>query len=158
MEEGHLTHIRDKASQMDAKHNSYFQCDSSVRSFSPPLSHATPSTHGYGGQCPLDMVPENRSIAMIHYWVRHAKCTWSSFNLYYWDSIDSWNVLKCKFNQGASTGEIFPRLIWIYCISLTNVPSHVSVTIMWVVGGIFMFLFCCMLFVSEVNFLKIQLD
>ena len=28
MKEGHLTHIRDKASQMDAKHNSCFQCDS----------------------------------------------------------------------------------------------------------------------------------
>ena len=28
MEEGRLAHIRDKASQMDAKHNSCFQCDS----------------------------------------------------------------------------------------------------------------------------------
>ena len=25
------------------------------------------------------VVPGNRSIAMVHYWVRHAKCTWSSF-------------------------------------------------------------------------------
>ena len=28
--------------------------------------------HGHSG-------PRKRSIAMVHYWVRHAKCTWSSF-------------------------------------------------------------------------------
>merc|ERR1712218_90476 len=27
--------------------------------------------HGHSG-------PRKRSIAMVHYWVRHAKCTWSS--------------------------------------------------------------------------------
>ena len=25
------------------------------------------------------VVPGNRSIAMVHHWVRHAKCAWSSF-------------------------------------------------------------------------------
>ena len=25
-------------------------------------------------------VPRKRSIAIVHYWVRHAKCTWSSFS------------------------------------------------------------------------------
>ena len=29
--------------------------------------------HGHSGL-------KKRSIAMVHYWVRHAKCTWSSFN------------------------------------------------------------------------------
>ena len=46
---------------------------SSVRSFSSSLSHATSSpTQGYGGH-----EHSGPRIAMFHYWVRHAKCTWS---------------------------------------------------------------------------------
>ena len=30
--------------------------------------------HGHSG-------PRKQSISMVHYWVRHAKCTWSSFAL-----------------------------------------------------------------------------
>ena len=46
----------------------------------PYLRLATSPTPGYGGQLDMDIVvPGNRFIAMVHYWVRHAKCTWSSF-------------------------------------------------------------------------------
>ena len=53
---------------------------SSVRSFSSPLGHATSPTHGYGEHGHVFL--RNRSIAMVHYWVRHAKRTWSSFLLW----------------------------------------------------------------------------
>merc|ERR1719150_2607759 len=43
----------------------------------PNLSHSWiqwTTGHGHSG-------PRKQSISMVHYWVRHAKCTWSSFNL-----------------------------------------------------------------------------
>ena len=34
---------------------------------------------GHGGHGIGHNGLKKRSIAMVHYWVRHAKCTWSSF-------------------------------------------------------------------------------
>ena len=41
----------------------------------PNLSHSWiqwTTGHGHSG-------PRKQSISMVHYWVRHAKCTWSSW-------------------------------------------------------------------------------
>merc|ERR1712218_259296 len=41
----------------------------------PNLSHSWiqwTTGHGHSG-------PRKQSISMVHYWVRHAKCTWSSY-------------------------------------------------------------------------------
>ena len=36
---------------------------------------------GHGGHGIGHSGLKKRSIAMVHYWVRHAKCTWSSLNV-----------------------------------------------------------------------------
>merc|ERR1712077_183556 len=53
--------------------------------------------HGHSG-------PRKQSISLVHYWVRHAKCTWSSFNLKARDASAS----KIFLNSCACPGSAKP--------------------------------------------------
>ena len=76
---------------------------SSVPYFSPPpkarnLSHSWirwTTGHGHRG-------PRKQSIAMVHYWVRHAECTWSSCVLL---SSKGGLLDQISKNAGAAPGE-----------------------------------------------------
>ena len=62
--------------------------------FLPPTQATSPTVD-------IDIVaPGNRSIAMVHYWVRHAKCTWSSL------------CFKCQFyKRGEGRSLLFRHCI-----------------------------------------------
>ena len=67
---------------------------------------------GHGG-------PRKQSISMVHYWVRHAKCTWSSFNLKARDASAS----KIFLNSCACPGSAKPEAFWISALPSPPVPD-----------------------------------
>ena len=73
------------------------------------------------------MVSGKRSIAMVHYWVRHAKCTWSSWNCLWRYATYLQDGLHQKLNRDGKTKSAWPLAPWEKCFP-HQVPASTAST------------------------------